>query len=99
MGALYKVYNSERAWKDVGDRSQVPHYLSRDDHYWKIRARKGKDTGKFSFVNRTTVDWNQLPEGVTGFSPAKIHIFSKRVSKATTMEGKESEMKCCEEYI
>jgi hypothetical protein len=36
--ALYKVYNRERAWKDIADRLQVPHYLSRDDHYWKIRV-------------------------------------------------------------
>jgi hypothetical protein len=76
MRALYKAYNSKRAWKDIGDRLQVPHYLSRGDHYWKIRARKQRtDVGKFSFVNRTIADWNQLPEGVIGFSPAKIHIF------------------------
>jgi hypothetical protein len=36
----------------------------------------------------TTADWNQLPEGAIGFSPAKIHIFSKRVKKAITMEKK-----------
>jgi hypothetical protein len=87
--ALYKAYNGERAWKDIGDRLQAPHYLSRVDHSWKIRARKLRtDVGKFSFVNRTIVDWKQLPEGVTGTSPVKTRIFRKRVTKAKTSEGK-----------
>jgi hypothetical protein len=78
----------------------VSHYLSRDDHYWKIRARKQRiDAGKFSFASRTIADWNQLPEGVIGLSPVKIHIFSKRVRKVITREGKESEVKGCEAYI
>jgi hypothetical protein len=99
MRALYIAYNGERAWKDIGDRLQVSHYPNRDDSHWKIRAREQRTDGKFSFVNRTIVDWNQLPEGVTGFSPAKIHIFSKRVRKGITVEGKESEVNCCEAYI
>jgi hypothetical protein len=66
----------------------VPHYLSKGDHYWKIRARKQRtDIGKFSFVNRTIVDWNHIPEGVIGFSPVKIHIFSKTVRKVKPREG------------
>jgi hypothetical protein len=78
----------------------VPHYLSRSDHYWKIRPRKQRtDVGKFSFVNRTNADWNQLPEEVIGFSAVKIHIFSKRVRRVITWEGKESEVKCCEASI
>jgi hypothetical protein len=94
MRALYKAYNGDRAWKYIGGRLYVPYYLSRGDHYWKIGARKQRtDVRKFSFVNRTIADWNQLPEGVTGFSPVKIHIFSKRVRKVITREGKESEVK------
>jgi hypothetical protein len=94
MRALYKAYDDKRAWKDIGDRLQVLHYLSRDDHYWQRT-----DVGKFSSVIRTIVDWNQLPEGVTVFSPAKIHIVSKRVRKVKTREGKERKVKCCEAYI
>jgi hypothetical protein len=45
------------------------------------------------------VDWNQPPEGVIGFSPVKIHIFSKRGRKMKTREGKESELNFCEAYI
>jgi hypothetical protein len=55
MRALYKAYNGERACKDTGVMLQMPHYLSRDDHHWKIRARKQRtDVGKFSFVIRTS---------------------------------------------
>jgi hypothetical protein len=68
---------------------QAPYYLSRVYHSWKIRARKIiTDVGKFSFVNRTIADWNQLPEGVIGTSPVKMRIFRKRVRKAKTSEGK-----------
>jgi hypothetical protein len=65
MCALFKAYTGERACKAIGDRLQAPCYLSRVDHYWKIRARKQRrDVGKYSFVNRTITDWNQLPEEV-----------------------------------
>jgi hypothetical protein len=40
MCALYKSYNGERAWKDIGDRLQAPYYRSRVDRCWKIRSRK-----------------------------------------------------------
>jgi hypothetical protein len=38
--ALFKAYFDERAWKIIGDRLQRPNYLSRIDHYWKIRNRR-----------------------------------------------------------
>jgi hypothetical protein len=80
--ALYKAYNGERAWKDIGNRLQAPYYRSRADHFWKIRAKMTRtDIGKFSFVNRTTAEWNQLPEGAIGTSPFKTHTFRKRVRK------------------
>jgi hypothetical protein len=82
MCALYKAYTGERAWKAIGDRLQAPSYLSRVDHYWKIRARKQRtDIGKYSFVNRTITDWNKLPEGAIGTSQGKTHIFKMRVRK------------------
>jgi hypothetical protein len=47
MRALYKTCNGKRAWKVIGDRLQMPHYLSGGDHYWKIGARKQRtDVGK-----------------------------------------------------
>ena len=50
MCALYKAYIGERAWKAIGDMLQAPSYLSRVDHYWKIRARKQRThIAKYSF--------------------------------------------------
>jgi hypothetical protein len=72
MCALYKTYNGERAWRDIGNR------WSRVDHCWKIRSRKIiTGVGKFSFVNRTIADWNRLPEGAIGTSLVKKHVFRK----------------------
>ena len=40
------------------------------------------DTGKYSFVNRTIKDRNQLPEEALGTFPCKPKIFGNRVRKA-----------------
>ena len=89
MCALYKAYTGERAWRAIGDRLQAPSYLSRVDHYWKIRARKQRTSiGKFYFVNRSITDWNKLPEGAIGTSRGKTGIFKTRVRKVKTSEGK-----------
>jgi hypothetical protein len=54
IGALFKAYTGERAWKAIGDRLRRPFYLSRVDHDRKIRSKKQKtDIGKYSFLNRT----------------------------------------------
>jgi len=46
------------------------------------------DIGKYSFVNRSITDWNQLPEGAIGTSHSKMYIFRARVRKVKTSEGK-----------
>jgi hypothetical protein len=52
--ALHKASSGAPAWKDVGDRLKRPYYLSRVNHYYKIRKRKQRlYIGKYSFVNRT----------------------------------------------
>ena len=80
--ALYKAYTGEMAWKAIGDSLQTPSYLSRVDHHWKIRARKQRtDTGKYSFVNMSITDWNQLPEGAIRNSHGKTRIFKTRLGK------------------
>ena len=82
MRALYKAYTGERAWKAIGDRLQAPSYLSRVNHYWKIRARKQRtDIGKYSFVNRSITDWNKLPVGAIGTSHGKTITFKTSVRK------------------
>ena len=71
-----------RAWMAIGDRLQAPSYLSRVDHHWKIRVRKQRrDIGKYSFVNRSITDWNQLPEGAIGTFHGKTQIFKTRITK------------------
>jgi hypothetical protein len=89
MCVLYEAYTGERAWKAIGDRLQMSSHLSRVDLCWKTRARKQRtDIRKFSFVNRSIIEWNKLPEGVTGTSHGKTHIFKKRIEKGKTSEGK-----------
>jgi hypothetical protein len=39
------------------------------------------DVGKFSFVNMTIAEWNQLPKGAIGTPPVKTHTFRKKVRK------------------
>jgi len=57
--------------------------LSRVNHVQKIRDRKQRmDIGKYSFVNRTIKNWNQLPAETLGTFPCKPKIFRKRVRKA-----------------
>jgi hypothetical protein len=61
--------------------------LSRVDHVWKIRDRKQRtDIGKYSFVNRTIKNWNQLPAQTLEIFPCKPKIFRKRVRK-TMLNG------------
>jgi len=81
--ALFKAYSGERAWKAIRDRLLRPYYLSRVDHVRKIRDRKQR-TGveKYSFVNRTIKNWNQLPVEALGTFPCKPKIFRNRVRKA-----------------
>jgi hypothetical protein len=63
--ALFKSYSGERAWKAICERLKRPHYLSMVDHERKIRSRRQRtDIEKYSFVNRTNEDWNQLPADV-----------------------------------
>ena len=94
MCAHYKAYTGDRAWMAIGDRLQAPRYLSRVDHHWKIRARKQRtDIGKYSFVNRSITDWNQLPEGAIGTSHGKTHVFKTRVRKVQNSGGSDGDKK------
>jgi hypothetical protein len=77
---LFKVYSGEQAWKAIGDRLQLPHYLSGVDHDRKIRSRRQRtDTGKYFFVNRTIQQWNLLPAEVLETLPCKPVTFKRRV--------------------
>jgi hypothetical protein len=41
------------------------------------KTKKKKDIGKYSFVNRTINNWNQLPAEALGTFPCKPNIFRK----------------------
>jgi hypothetical protein len=59
------------------------------NHNCKIRARKqSTDVGKYSFVNRTITDWNQLSEGEIGALTGNTSSFRKRVRKVITGAAK-----------
>jgi hypothetical protein len=80
--AFFKAYTRERAWKAIGDRLQSPYYLSKGDNGTNTRSRKQRtDIGKYSFVNRTILLWNQLPADGLGALSCKPSSFRKRISK------------------
>jgi hypothetical protein len=55
----------------------------RVDHERKIRSRRQRtDIGKYSFVNRTIEDWNELLAEVLETLPCKQNTLKKRVRKA-----------------
>jgi len=81
-------YTGGRAWKAIGDRLLKPCYLGRGDHNRKIRTRKqGTDVGKYSLVNRTIRNWNQLPASLLASFPCKLNTFRKRVKNVVTSKG------------
>jgi hypothetical protein len=68
-----------------GGRLSGPSYLSREDHNHKIRIRKQRtDIGKYSFVNRTIINWNQIPAELLETFPCSLSTFKKKVRKAAT---------------
>jgi hypothetical protein len=76
------MYSRERAWKTIGDRHQRKIFLSRLDHLRKIWSRGQRtDLGKYSFVNRTIQDWNQLPCNVFEQVPCKQLAFNRKAKK------------------
>jgi hypothetical protein len=81
--APYKAYSVERTWKAIIHRLQRSHYLNKVDHEQKIRGRRQiKGKGKFSFMNRTIQDRNQLPADVLGTLHCKTNTLEKTASKA-----------------
>jgi len=80
--ALFKAYSGERARKAIGDGLQWPHYLSRVDRERRNRSRRQRtDIGKYSFVNRTIQDWDQLPADMLGTLLHKTNTSKNGVRK------------------
>jgi len=97
---VIQLHVTQRAWKAIRDRLRRPYYLSRVDHVRKIRGRKqSTDIVKYSFVNRTTKNWNQLPAEALGTFPCKPKIFRNRVRKAIKNAVKLKKQKCGENHL
>ncbi len=78
----------ERAWKNIRDRLHSARYLSRVDHKWKIEVRKERtDIGKYSFVNRIILDWNQLSENEIVAADCSTGSFRKNISKLNVVRS------------
>jgi len=78
-----------------GDRLLRPCYLSRDNHYWKIRTRKHRtDIGKYTFINRFIKSWNQLPADLPLSFPCKLNTFRKSVKNVVTSKGIQVGVEC-----
>ena len=60
-----------------------------------IRTRKQRtDVGKYSFVNRTIRNWNQLPAGSLASFPCKLNTFRKCVKNVVTSKETEVGVEC-----
>jgi hypothetical protein len=46
-----------------------------------MSRKQPTDIGKYSFVNRTIQDWNELPADVLGTLSCKLNNFRKRIRK------------------
>ena len=80
--ALFRTYSVERAWKATWGGLRRPSYLSRVDHIRKISDRKQTaDIGKYSFVNITFRNWNQLPAEALGLSRVKLKFLETDLRK------------------
>jgi hypothetical protein len=54
----------------------------------EIRSTKRRtDAGKYSFVNRTIKNWNQVPAGLLASFTCKLNTFTKRVKNVVTAKG------------
>jgi len=86
---LNKAYSGEPEWKAIGDRLQMPYYLSRVDDDWKIRNRRqSTHIGKYTFANRTIQLWNKPFMDALWILPSKPRTFRNRVRKVISeLEG------------
>ena len=74
--ALFKACSGELAWRAICDGLRRLYYLSRIDHIRKIRNKKQRtDIGRYSSVNRTIKNWNQLPAVALGIYRVSIMPF------------------------
>ena len=77
---MFRSYTGCNAWSEIRERIKKPNYYSRKDSGLKIRTNKQKsDAGKYSFLNRTIIDWNNLPTVTFESLPRYVHSFKNRL--------------------
>ena len=90
--AHFKAYSGERAWRAISDRLRMPYCLSRVGHVRKYWDRKQRtENGKYSFVNTTIINWNQIPAEALGTFLYEHNNFRNRVGKAVISGMKRTE--------
>ena len=73
--AMYKIYCRYTAYLELSENISPPHYISRNDHKFKIACISvSTDREKYSFLARTINDWNSLNQNV--FDPFPISSYS-----------------------
>ena len=80
--ALFRVYIGERSWKAIRDTLRRSWYLSRVDHVPKFMDRKHRtDIEKYSFVNGTIKNRNQLPDEKLRLSLLNLRFLETELGK------------------
>jgi hypothetical protein len=65
----------------------VAEHQSREDRDHKIRTRKQRrDIGKYSFVNRTIINWKQLPANLLASFLCKLNTFRNKLKKQVSVK-------------
>ena len=79
---MFRIMSGERAWKEFGKDIAKPSFVGKNDHQFKIKCRSQRTNAKqFSFLNRTIMDWNDLPAKLFEPFPKNLHIFKKLLKK------------------
>ena len=68
----------------IGNTNVLINKMSENGYFTR---KQGTDVGKYSFVNRTITNWNQLPESLLASFPCKISTFRKRIKNVVTRKG------------
>ena len=60
---MYKIYKGDKAWRELRYKVEKPNFIGRNDHKSKIKCRAQRtNVKKISYLNKSIVDWNGLPE-------------------------------------
>ncbi len=79
---LFKAYSKSPAWAEITKRLGSPSRVGRNDHTCKIKSRgQRSDVGKYSYVNRTIKNWNEIPAAVVEPFPGSVGVFRRRLNQ------------------